>query len=49
MKSENLFIAMALKPFIALVVFVAVRILANAVRARMAEGRLKRLLFTRLR
>jgi hypothetical protein len=48
MKNE-LFIAMALKPFIALVVFVAVRILADAVRARMPDCRLKRLLFTRLR
>lgn len=47
--NSNLFIAMALKPFIALVVFVAVRILANAVRTRMPDGWLKRLLFTRLR
>lgn len=46
---DTIFLAMMLKPFIALVVMIAVRMLADALRARMPNGPLKRILFTRLR
>lgn len=44
----SLMLAIFLKPFIALAILVPIRVATEALRARMQEGRLKRILFSPL-
>lgn len=45
---DNWLLALALKPFVALVLFLAAALIARAINKRMKDSRLKRLLFRRI-
>lgn len=47
-EQEGFFIALLLKPFVLIVLFVAVAVLARLIMSRIPEGRLKRLLAKRV-